>query len=132
MPSEADLLAYNEGRLDPERFEQVDQWVGRLDPQEQERLIGSNGSPGSLAGAADLLPAGTPSPRSRATCMALAASAGQSAIGAGGMGIVDLLRDEVLSRDIVVEALPPAAAQTNRSRPTCAASSCFQKREKRS
>ncbi len=105
-PSEADLRAYNEGRLEPERFEQVDQWLGRQDPQEQERLVGSNGAPGSLAGAAEFLSAGTPAPF-QSDLHGARRFAWQAAIGAGGMGIVELLRDEVLSRDIVVKRCRP-------------------------
>ncbi|MBA2482361.1 MAG: serine/threonine protein kinase [Planctomycetes bacterium] len=105
-PTSEELKAYSEGRLETSRFDAVDRWIAAQSPEVQERVLSSDDSAGVLSGAAEMFPAGTSGPFSPDTGTGRRFSAA-APIGAGGMGIVDLLRDQVLGRDIVVKRCRP-------------------------
>ncbi len=106
MPSPEDLRAYSEGHLGTDRFDVVDRWIAAQDPETQERILGAGDSAGSFSAAAELVPTtgSTPFAPDIGTGGRFTKDA---PIGAGGMGIVDLLKDRVLGRDIVVKRCRP-------------------------
>jgi tRNA A-37 threonylcarbamoyl transferase component Bud32 len=107
-PSPEELRAYSEGRLAGPRFDAIDRWLGAQPPEVQERLLeaGSGSGAGALASAAGVVAAANDAPFAaddhRAQRYLL-----HSRIGAGGMGIVDLLKDSVLGREVVVKRCRP-------------------------
>jgi len=105
-PSPEDLRAYSAGALTPERFDAVDRWLSVQDPATQERLLGTAAAGGSLAGNARL-EVREPTTSFNAELGGGTRFSRGATIGAGGMGIVELVTDRVLGRDIVVKRCRP-------------------------
>ena len=107
-PTPEELRAYSEGRLAGPRFEAIDRWLGAQPPEVQESLLeaGSGSGSGTLSAAAAVVTANADGPfaadHTKAQRYVL-----NTRIGAGGMGIVDLLRDSVLGREVVVKRCRP-------------------------
>ncbi len=113
VPSPKDLAAYRAGTLSISRFEEVDAWLGGQPPEIQERLLGAVGEPVSdgdgepVSNSADHLappelPGGTFTPEIPQSRFSVI-----SPLGAGGMGIVDLVHDRVLDRDVALKRCRP-------------------------
>lgn len=99
-PSAADLAAYLAGTLPLPRFEEVDAWLADRPAEEQERLLGGAPAGDGLA----------PPASARAT-FATDGTAGRfvprERIGAGGMGLVDLVYDRTLEREVALKRCRP-------------------------
>jgi len=106
-PSQADLESYRQGRLTPVDFDRVDRWLLTQDPATQERLLtAETAGPTFLAAAGALMDSAPP--------LAFAPERVTpdrfrpvSTIGTGGMGIVDLVHDHRLGRDLAVKRCRP-------------------------
>lgn len=99
-PTVDELAAYCAGTISIERFEVVDAWLATLPAAEQERLLGQLTVPADLASPEPLGGIFTPEhPDQRYTH--------RGELGAGGMGIVDLVHDRVLDREVALKRCRP-------------------------
>jgi tRNA A-37 threonylcarbamoyl transferase component Bud32 len=105
-PTPDEIKAYSAGTLETSRFDAIDRWIAAQNPEMQERLFGGDDAAGALASAATVVPTAGGSPFAPDLGNGRR-FVGRSPIGAGGMGIVDLLNDQVLRRDIVVKRCRP-------------------------
>ena len=100
------LAAYRAGTLSMAEFERVDAWLAGLPPEEQERLLMSSddGLP-PLAAPGTAFPSGaafrSESPQGR--------FASRGALRHGGMGLVELVYDRVLEREVALKRCRPRA-----------------------
>ncbi len=103
-PTPAELQAYRAGHLTPLEFERIDRWLAAQPAEVQERLLGDDGN---AAGSTTLvLPAG-PSQTFAPDTDHTVRFRPIAPIGAGGMGIVELVHDCTLGRDLVVKRCRP-------------------------
>jgi tRNA A-37 threonylcarbamoyl transferase component Bud32 len=105
-PTPEELRAYSEGRLETARFDAVDRWIAAQDPGTQERILSATESAGSLAVAAEVVPPAGDAPFGT-DLGAGSRFVRDCPIGAGGMGIVELVHDRVLGREVVVKRCRP-------------------------
>jgi serine/threonine protein kinase len=105
-PSPDELEAYRRGSLDPKRFDEVDRWLDEQDAETQARLLEGPEPSGSFqplaaalkeSASANSFSPSTVGTRYRTT----------SHIGVGGMGVVELVRDDVLGRDVAIKRCRP-------------------------
>ena len=99
-PTAADLAAYLAGTLALARFEEVDTWIAERPSEEQERLLGG-------LTASDGLAPPTPVGATFAPDGAAGRFVPRERIGAGGMGLVDLVYDRTLEREVALKRCRP-------------------------
>ncbi len=111
-PTPAEMRAYQTGTLPLERFDVVDAWLAGLTAQEQARLLDGDRDAATDAHQQLLVATepGTPKAwflgerlRSRYRHV--------DRIGAGGMGVVDAVHDQVLDRDLALKRCRPREPQ---------------------
>ncbi len=105
-PTATDLAAYVAGTLPLARFEEVDTWLAGRPPDEQERLL-------SLPLPVDGLtaPSATAASSAFSTDAPAARFVPRERIGTGGMGIVDLVFDRALEREVALKRCRPRAPE---------------------
>lgn len=111
-PTPQELLAYQVGSLPLVRFEEVDRWLAGLGPEEQTRLLGDRAD--SAAGPRQELLVTTAPGATKAWFLGETQRSRYQQvdrIGAGGMGVVDAVRDQVLDRDLALKRCRPRDPQ---------------------
>ena len=107
-PSPADLHAYRQGTLSRTRFAEVDCWLARLPEAEQEQILAdaepavANATPVKCAPPVAAGPTFLPESLARRFVF-------RERLGAGGMGLIDLVYDRVLEREAVLKRCRPRA-----------------------
>ena len=100
LPTTEDIAAYRDGTLSIVRFEEVDAWLSTLPPDEQERLIGHFELPLSLAPLEQVAGVFTSE-------LSAARFTSAGTLGEGGMGVVELVHDRLLDRQVAVKRCRP-------------------------
>ncbi|HYE04836.1 MAG TPA: serine/threonine-protein kinase [Planctomycetota bacterium] len=106
-PTEHDLQAYREGRLDLSRFEAVDRWLAAQPPEEQERLLAGGDEAVAMISASALDTAGAQNGCFTPEGGARSRFRGGPCIGQGGMGIVEAVFDVTLGREVALKRCRP-------------------------
>ncbi len=99
-PTPADISAYRAGTLTLGRFEEIDAWLNTLPAAEQEALLEEL-----------VVPTGLTPPEVSGGTFTSELSAARftplSTLGAGGMGIVELVHDRLLDRQVALKRCRP-------------------------
>lgn len=105
-PTAADLAAYRRGSLDLARFDAIDAWLAAQPEEVQERLLAGDEDAPSRPLAIDL-PLAVAAPFTSEGGAERYVPVGE--IGRGGMGIVQVVRDVTLGREVAMKTCRPRA-----------------------